>query len=153
MSRLRREARVKRLAAILLAVIAVAALAAPPAGDAALPAEEWKAIRQVIDEQLQALKAGDGTKAMTYAAPDLRAQFGTPERFLRMVRQSYSALLEARASTFLKGAVIDGATIQPLQLVLPDSTVQVAIYQMRRQKDGRWRIAGCVIAPSTVQAI
>ena len=100
-----------------------------------------------------ALKAGDGGKAMTYAVPDLRAQFRTPDHFLAMVRHGYRALLDARASTFLKGAVVDGATIQPLQLVLPDNTVQVALYQMRRQKDGRWRIAGCVIAPSTAQAI
>jgi hypothetical protein len=40
-----------------------------------------------------------------------------------------------------------------LQLVLPDNTVKVALYEMRRQKDGRWRIAGCVIAPSKAQAI
>ena len=30
--------------------------------------------------------------------------------------------------------------------------VLVALYEMQKQKDGRWRIAGCVIAPSTVQA-
>ena len=48
--------------------------------------------------------------------------------------------------------MIDGATIQPLRLVLPDNTVLVALYQMQKQADGRWRIAGCVLAPSTVQA-
>ena len=143
----------RRLVSILLAFVATAALAGAPAGDATLPAKEWKAIRGVITEQLAALKAGDGAKAMTYAVPDLRAEFGTPERFLRMVRQSYSALLDARSTTFLTGAIVDGATIQPLQLVLPDNSVEVALYQMRKQKDGRWRIAGCVLAPSTVQAI
>jgi len=30
--------------------------------------------------------------------------------------------------------------------------VLVALYQMQKQADGRWRIAGCVIAPSTVQS-
>lgn len=28
--------------------------------------------------------------------------------------------------------------------------VLVALYPMEKQKDGTWRIAGCVIAPSTV---
>ena len=154
----------RRFAMLVLAAFALAAssatslatslaiAAAPPSGEATLRPAEWKAIQQVINEQLKALKAGDGTKAMTYAVPGIREQFGTAERFLRMVREGYSALLEARSSTFLQGAVVDGATIQPLQLVLPDSTVVVALYQMEKQRDGRWRIAGCVIAPSTVQS-
>jgi hypothetical protein len=155
------RAGMRRLAILVFAAFALAASlstslstsAAPPAGEATLRPAEWKAIQQVINEQLKALKAGDGTKAWTYSVPGIRQQFGTPERFLRMVREGYSALLEARSSTFLQGAVlVDGATIQPLQLVLPDNTVLVALYQMEKQKDGRWRIAGCVIAPSTVQS-
>ena len=61
-------------------------------------------------------------------------------------------LLDARSSAFLEGAVVDGITIQPLQLVLADSTVVVALYRMEKQKDGLWRVAGCVIAPSKAQA-
>lgn len=142
----------KRLTALVFAVFAFTAFAAPPSDDPSLRPAEWKAIQQVIGDQLKALKAGNGMKAMTYSVPGIRQQFGTPERFLRMVREGYSALLDARASTFLEGAVVDGVTIQPLQLVLPDNTVMVALYQMEKQKDGRWRIAGCVIAPSTVQS-
>jgi hypothetical protein len=141
-----------RVAFALWAAFALCAHAAPPRGGS-LSAAEWTAIRQVIGEQLVALKVGDGSRALNYAMPDLRAQFGTPEDFLWMVRHGYRALLDARSSTFLEGAVVDGATIQPLQLVLPDNTVKVALYEMRRQKDGRWRIAGCVIAPSKAQAI
>ena len=48
--------------------------------------------------------------------------------------------------------MIDGAVIQPLRLVAPDNSVRVALYTMEKQKDGRWRIAGCILAPSTVQA-
>ena len=137
---------------LLVALIAAPALAAPPAPGPALPAQDWDAIRQVIDDQLSALKAGDGARALAFAAPGIRAQYGTPENFLRMVRSGYAPLLDARYQAFLDGAVIDGATIQPLRLVMPDNTVLVALYQMQRQPDGRWRIAGCVLAPSTVQA-
>ena len=146
----------KRLVAILLASVALAASAALPEGHDKLPPAEWKAIQQVIFDQLKALKAGDGTRAMTYSAPGIRQQFGTPERFLRMVREGYDALLTARSSSFLEGAVIGDETIQPLQLVLPDNSVVVALYKMVKLKDGQnashWRIAGCVIAPSTVQS-
>jgi len=140
------------LAGIVLAAGVATAFAAPPPGNAALRPAEWNAIQQVIGDQVRALKAGDGTKAISYAVPGIRQQFRTPEGFLRMVRANYRALLDARSSTFLDGAVVDGFTIQPLQLVLPDNTVMVALYTMVKQKDGVWRIAGCVIAPSTAQA-
>ena len=138
--------------AMALAASAPAAFAATPPGHAALRSAEWNSIQLVIDDQLKALKAGDGTKAMSYAAPALRRQFGTPERFMRMVREGFRPLLDARSSAFLDGAVVDGITIQPLQLVLPDSTVVVALYRMEKQKDGVWRVAGCVIAPSKAQS-
>jgi len=68
-----------------------------------------------------------------------------------MVQTSYTPLLDARYAEFLDGAVIDGNVIQPLRLILPDNTVLVALYTMEKEK-GRWHIAGCVLAPSTVQA-
>jgi hypothetical protein len=138
--------------AALLAFVSAMAFAAPPPGEATLATKEWTAIRKVIGDQLAALKAGNGAKAMTFAAPGIQEQFGTPDNFLRMVRNGYSQLLDARRTQFLEGAVIDGAVVQPLRLVLPDETVMVALYQMQKQADGSWRIAGCVIAPSTVQS-
>ena len=117
-----------------------------------LATSEWSAIRRTIDDQRKALKAGDARKAFSYATPGIRAQFRTPETFFEMVRDGYGALLEARFVEFLEGAVIEGAVIQPLRLVAPDNSVLVALYTMEKQKDGRWRIAGCVLAPSTVQA-
>jgi hypothetical protein len=139
------------LLGLALWLLACAAQATPRDAPT-LPAKDWQAIRKVIGDQLQALKAGDGAKAMTFAAPGIRVQFGTPENFLRMVREGYAPLLEARHTQFLEGALIEGATIQPLRLVLADNTVLVALYQMQKQPDGRWRIAGCALAPSTVQA-
>jgi len=141
---------VKAFALAFLFVVS-AAFAQPERGPT-LSAKEWTAIRKVIGDQLAALKAGDGAKAMTFAAPGIQAQFGTPENFLRMVRGGYAALLEARNTQFLEGAVIEASVVQPLRLVMPDDTVLVALYEMQKQPDGRWRIAGCVIAPSTVQS-
>ncbi len=138
--------------AVLMAMLLVPSAQAAPTSSPTLPRAEWKAIEEVIEQQRTALIAGDGTEAMAFATPALRSQFGTPENFLRMVRNGYAALLEARATRFLEGAVIEGSVIQPLRLILPDNIVLVAIYQMEKQKDGHWKIAGCVLAPSTVQA-
>ena len=140
------------LIAIAMLGVALCAESAPPKGEPTLPAAEWKAIKKVIGDQRAALKAGDATKAFAQASPGIRAQFETPEKFLAMVRTAYDALLAARYVEFLEGAVVEGNVIQPLRLIAPDNSVQVALYTMEKQKDGRWKIAGCVLAPSTVQA-
>jgi Domain of unknown function (DUF4864) len=141
------------MAATVALVASVAeARAAPLPGEPTLPAAQWKAIQRVVTDQLRALKAGNAAKAFSFASPGIRAQFGTPDNFIAMVRSSYDALLVARYTEFLEGAVVDGRVIQPLRLFAPDNTVLVALYTMEKQKDGRWKIAGCVLAPSTVQA-
>ena len=137
---------------LLLAFMMAPVASAAPAAAPTLQRAEWKAIELAIGSQRAAMLAGDGAKALTFATPAIRDQFGSPDRFMRMVRDGYAPLLAARDTKFLEGAVIEGAVIQPLRLILPDNTVLVAIYQMEKQKDGRWKIAGCVLAPSTVQA-
>src|SRR5262245_39951588 len=151
--RSRRRAFVAQLAGLLVALrFSPRAHGEGQGSDSKLAAAEWSAIRRAIADQRKALKAGDARKAFSYASPGIRAQFRTAESFFAMVRDGYGALLEARYAEFLEGAVIEGAVIQPLRLVAPDNSVLVALYTMEKQKDGRWRIAGCVLAPSTVQA-
>ena len=144
----RRVLRVLTAGALLCAS---AARAAPDDNVNGLPRAEWRAIERVISDQLAALREGDGKRAYAHAIPALQAQFGDADGFMRMVREGYGALLTARYWEFLEGAVLDDVPVQPLRLVLPDNTVLVALYQM--QRDGAtWRIAGCVLAPSTVKA-
>jgi hypothetical protein len=115
-------------------------------------AAEWEKIRAVVTAQREALVAGEGERAFAFATPALRRQYGSAEAFMRMVRSGYQALADARYVELLDGGVIEGSTIQPLRLVMPDGAVLVALYTMERQRDGSWRIAGCVIAPSTVKS-
>jgi hypothetical protein len=148
-----RRSFVAALAGALVGASAAArAQAQSRGGNSKLAASEWSAIRRTIDAQRKALRSGDAQVAFSYASPGIRAQFRTAEGFFAMVREGYGALLEARYVEFLEGAVIEGAVVQPLRLVAPDNSVLVALYTMEKQKDGRWRIAGCVLAPSTVQA-
>lgn len=137
--------RIGLLAAVLALSQAASAQAEPSASD-------WTQIKRVIAAQRDALVRGDGESAFSFAAPSIRTQFGDVATFMRMVQQSYRALIEARYVEFLDGAVIAGDIVQPLRLVLPDGRVMVAIYGVQRQPDGRWRITACVIAPSTVRS-
>ncbi len=150
--------------AVLVALFAAPATIAQPIARAPMVAvtddahavlaeREWRLIQKTIGDQLAALRAGDAERAFSYAANGIRERFGDADAFLAMVRGSYSPLLDARYTEFLEGAVIDGRTIQPLRLVLNDEKVLVALYEMQRDDVVGWRIAGCVIAPSTVRSI
>ena len=136
------------LGAALAATLAFAQPAAGPTHSAA----EWAEVRAVVTAQRDALVAGDGERAFGYATPAVRRRYGDAQAYMRMAREGYRPLFDARYVELLDGAVIEGATIQPLRLVMPDGGVQVALYEVERQRDGSWRIAGCVIAPSTVKA-
>jgi hypothetical protein len=157
MSGLRPGARVNRFEArrAILRTALCAAIAPlfvrAHAAETELTAADWSAIKKVISEQLAALKRGEGERAFGFASEGIRAQFGDAANFLTMVRTSYAALLDARYTEFLEGAVIDGVIVQPLRLIAPDNTVRVALYTMERRQ-GAWRINGCAIAPSTVKA-
>jgi len=132
--------------------VASAPFVRPVADAADATRVDWTSIQRIIDEQLEALRSGDATRAFAYASTGIRDQFDDATTFMSMVRQRYGVLLTARYTEFLEGAVIDGHTLQPLRLVMNDDTVLVAIYEMQRDERGGWRIAGCVIAPSTVRS-
>ncbi|MGH8715030.1 MAG: DUF4864 domain-containing protein [Casimicrobiaceae bacterium] len=141
-----------RRAGLWLAVLGFAWLGAVRAGETTLPAAEWRAIQGVIAAQRAALINGEADKAFAYASPAIQRQFGDAASFTAMVDSAYGALESARYVEFLDGAVIDGIVVQPLRLIDRDNTVRVALYTMEKQADGRWRISGCRIAPSTVHA-
>ena len=137
-----------RFAAVGVACWIGAAAAAQTAPTAA----EWRTIQEVIAAQRAAIIAGDAEKAFGFASPGIQQQFGDAASFLAMVDAAYAALESARYVEFLEGAMIDGIVVQPLRLIDADNTVRVALYTMEKQADGKWRISGCRIAPSTVRA-
>ena len=135
-----------------LAAVGVACWLGVAAAQTAPTAAEWQSIQEIIAAQRAAIIAGDADKAFGYASPGIQQQFGDAASFLAMVDAAYSELESARYVEFLKGAVIDGIIVQPLRLIGADNTVRVALYTMEKQADGKWRISGCRIAPSTVRA-
>ena len=135
-----------------LAAVGVACWIGAAAAQTAPTAAEWHAIQEVIAAQRAAIIAGDADQAFGYASPGIQQQFGDAASFLAMVDAAYAPLESARYVEFLEGAVIDDIVVQPLRLIDADNTVRVALYTMERQADGKWRISGCRIAPSTVRA-
>jgi hypothetical protein len=109
----------------------------------------WREIRSVIEKQLDAFQRDDAETAFSFASPNIRKLFQTPENFIAMVKADYRAVYRPRSVNFLEPAVIEGLALQPVQILGPDNVAVVAIYTMQRQEDGDWKIDGCEIAPAS----
>ena len=117
-----------------------------------LSAADRAKIQRVITLQLKAFERNDESVAFSYSTPETRKYFGTAREFMEMVRADYTLLFDNVSRKFLEAAIVDGQVIQPLQIVSRGGETFVALYAMEQQPDRDWRIAGCEIAPSTLQA-
>lgn len=133
------------LLAILLLVSA--GIAMPAHGQDAPPAD-GNAIVSVIQSQLDAFKGDRAVEAFGYASPGIQAMFGTPDRFMQMVRTGYGAVYRPREVQFLDLVVEQGELAQRVLFVGPDGVPVIAYYFMERQPDGSWRISGVTLRPS-----
>jgi len=112
-------------------------------GEANAPsAADQKAIRGIIEAQLDAFQRNDGSSAFSYASPIIQRKFGSPENFMAMVEAGYAPVYRPREVEFLDSRVKDGQTAQAVRFVGPDGKSVIAIYSMEQQPDGNWRIAG-----------
>ena len=100
------------------------------------------AIAQVIQAQLAAFQVDDGTLAFSYASPGIRAQFGTADRFMTMVRTAYQPVYRPAGVEFLELVATPRGPMQRVLFVGQDGVAVVAEYFMQRQGDGTWRISG-----------
>jgi len=109
-------------------------------------AADAKAVRLLIEAQLAAFAQDDADKAFSYAAPAIQTMFATPERFLAMVRQSYPVVYRPASVSFLQPEWVDGKLIQRVQMSDAAGAPWAVVYELERQSDRSWRIAGCVAA-------
>ena len=130
----------------LLVILASAALLGS-AARAAVSVEDAEAVQATVRAQLAAFVAEDADLAFSYAAPNIRSLFQTPERFMAMVRQGYPVVYRPAASLFLKAKALDAAVMQPVQLRDSSGKSWLAMYTLQRQADASWLISACVLMP------
>jgi hypothetical protein len=138
---------VRPLAALCLAVAAVCASA--PSVAQPVAAGDARAVRGVVTAQLDAFASDDAERAFSYAAPAIRTMFGTPERFLAMVRAGYPVVYRAASVTFLVPLRAGAEIVQGVHLTDSDGALWLATYRLERQGDGVWRIKGCDVQPAS----
>jgi hypothetical protein len=125
----------------LLGLLLFAAAASPAAE---IPKEDAAAIRAVISEQLDAFARDDAPRAFSLATAGIRAQFGTPEVFMEMVRNEYPVVYRPKSVQFESPEFIDGQVVQTVRMTDAAGRQWLAIYPMLRE-GGRWRTNGCLL--------
>lgn len=127
--------------------LAPAPLALAEDGGASVTAAVGQAVRSVITGQMQAFQNDDAETAFGFAAPSIREKFGDAERFMAMVKGGYAAVYRPRSVAF-GDLTRDGETVlQAVDVVGPDGVPVTAMYALRQQPDGGWRITGVWMLP------
>jgi uncharacterized protein DUF4864 len=119
------------------------ALAPLPASAQSISAADARAVREVIEAQLDAFRQDDGPRAFSYAAPGIRETFATPENFMTMVRTQYAVVYRPRSVSFDAPMMAGDQLVQPVRMTDAEGHAWIALYPMEKQPDGTWRINGC----------
>jgi hypothetical protein len=131
-------------AAILLGGVFTADLPEAAESEAIAPPQ---VVRQVVEQQLQALAADDAGRAFALADADLRGQFGTAESFLATVHEQYPMLVRPASVLFLKPETDGTIAMQKVRVTDDQGAAWSLTYLLNRQQDDQWRISGCVVTP------
>jgi hypothetical protein len=131
---------------LTLAALTALAIGSPLQAANDVSSADAKAVRALIEAQLAAFARDDATKAYSLAAPAIQTIFANPDRFLAMVRDSYPVVYRPASVSFLQPEWIDGKLIQRVQMADAAGAPWMVVYEVERQPDRSWRIAGCVAA-------
>jgi hypothetical protein len=126
----------------LLCALLLFVAAASPAAE--VSTEDAAAIRKVISDQLDAFRRDDGPRAFSFATAGIRAQFGTPEVFMDMVRTQYAVVYRPKSVQFQPPEIVDGQVVQPVRMTDAEGQTWLAIYPMLREAEV-WRTNGCLL--------
>lgn len=103
-------------------------------------------IRFVISSQIEALQQDDAISAFSFASPDIKARFGTPDNFMRMVKTAYNAVYRPRSVIFESITTVQELPTQQVLLLDSQGKLVQALYLMQKQPEsGAWKIAGCYL--------
>ena len=100
-----------------------------------------EAVRYTISSQIDAFKDNDVKKAYTFAAPNIRAQFPSPDIFGLMVRNGYPVIWNPKNYKFTSFKDLGNRCIQRVLFQSYDGSLETYDYLL--EKDGNlWKIAG-----------
>ncbi len=101
-------------------------------------------IEGTISSQIEAFKADDFEQAFTFATPNLRRMFQTPENFQRMVIGGYPMVWRPAEVEYLELREYEGAMFQKVRIIDQKGAMHTLMYRMIETPEG-WRIGGVQI--------
>ncbi len=114
---------------------------------AEVSASDSRAVRAVVEAQLNAFASEEATRAFSYAAPGIRSQFQDAALFMEMVHRQYPMLIRPASISFYQPEAADGTIVQGVQFRDRDGNLWRAVYELEQQPDKTWRISGCAVQP------
>ncbi len=96
-------------------------------------------IQSTITAQIDALKRGDFVTAFTFASPNIKGIFGSPENFGRMVREGYPMVYRPSAVKMLELREVAGGLWQKVLVTDAEGRSHMLDYQMIETAEG-WQI-------------
>ncbi|MGL6208745.1 MAG: DUF4864 domain-containing protein [Paracoccaceae bacterium] len=104
------------------------------------------AIEGVIQDQITALKADDFARAFTYASPNIKGIFGTPQNFGAMVAQGYPMVYRPDAVQMLELRRVAGNLWQRVLITDQTGRTHALDYMMIETPEG-WQINAVQLLP------
>lgn len=115
--------------------------------------EDRRAIRAVVQSQLEALAVDDAEGAFALATADTRNRLRNSDTFLQIIKQRFTPIYRHQMAIFSVPEVIAGRMVQIVRLTDKESAVWLAIYQMQKEADGTWKIDGCRLIETTAVSV
>ena len=105
------------------------------------------AIETTIQSQIDAFLADDMTTAFSYASPNIKGIFGSPERFGQMVKQGFPMVYRPSVVEFLELREVSGMLWQKVLMRDLKGVFTTLDYQMVPAGEG-WQINAVQIIPN-----
>jgi len=136
-----------RIAIIVALLLTAGSATAKDRAADSIKSSDRQEIAKVILGQMAAFKAENGAAAFAFSAPNVREKFGSPETFMKMIRDNYQPVYNPRSVQFGALSLSPMGPVQHVFVLDPNAVAFVALYLMERGADGRWQIAGCILRP------
>jgi hypothetical protein len=132
-------------------IIAVLGLCVLVIGGAVAQTPGNPAVENTIQSQIDAFKADDFDLAFTYASPNIRGIFRTPENFGQMVRNGYPMVWRPAEVRYLELRDVAGRLWQRVMITDESGRVHLLDYQMI-ELEGSWKINGVQLLKPPAQS-
>ena len=133
--------------AIILLCLAMVTTTVAIAQDVPVGAAETSGTQSVVRDQLHAFKTGNLERAYSHAAPNVKKIFPTLDRFTAMVEKGYGAIWQSDSFVFGRNTIINGEIYQEIIITDPKGGQWQAVYTLKQQEDGSWKITGVQMNP------